>query len=235
MNAVGAHNQDFRTLYGLWPEVEGKRALDMGCGGGLYTRELAARGANVIGIDLDIEGLRRARSQEGGEKCHWVCADVRYLPFRDDCYSIAVCVEVLTHIENGERHKALAEVSRILKSQGAFYFSLHNRRRLSLASWLRLRRSSKVYRTPNLSVWPTIPSEAGSALMEVKLYPHPRCYYANFHSRFTHKFYTNHPHWARLLIQCEDILSRIPLLRRLAITFIWTATKGIDRTEGEVR
>jgi len=235
MNAIGAHNQDFRTLSGLWPEIEGKRALDMGCGSGLYTRELAARGANVIGVDLDIEGLRRARSQKGGDKCHWVCADVRYLPFRDDCYSMAVCVEVLTHIENEERRKALAEVSRILQSQGAFYFSLHNRRRLSLASWLRLRRASKVYHTPNLSVWPTTPNRAQSMLSDCRLRPHPRFYYANFHSRFTHNFYTNHPHWARLLIWCEDILSSLPLLRWLGITFIWTATKDIDRTEGTFR
>jgi ubiquinone/menaquinone biosynthesis C-methylase UbiE len=223
MNAIGAHNQDFRTLTGLWPEVEGTLALDMGCGTGLYTRELAARGAYVVGVDFDIEGVRRARSQEGGNRCHWICADVRYLPFRDNCFSLAVCVEVLTHIETGERRKALAEVSRMLKSKGAFYFSLHNRRRLSLASWLRLRRASKVYRTPNLSVWPTIPSEARSMLLDFKLFPQPRLYYANYHSRFTHNFYTKHPQWARLLIRCENILSHIPVMRRLAITFIWVA------------
>ena len=92
MNALGAHNQDFRTLAGLWPEVAGKHALDMGCGSGLYTRELAARGAHIVGVDLDVEGLRRARNQEGGDKCHWVCADARYLPFREECFSLAVCV-----------------------------------------------------------------------------------------------------------------------------------------------
>jgi ubiquinone/menaquinone biosynthesis C-methylase UbiE len=234
MNALGAHNQDFRTLAGLWPEVAGKHALDMGCGSGLYTRELAARGAHIVGVDLDVEGLRRARNQEGGDKCHWVCADARYLPFREECFSLAVCVEVLTHIETEERRKALVEVSRVLESKGTFFFSLHNCRRLTLASWLRLRRASKVYHTPNLSVWPTTPGRVRSMLSNCKLHLQSRLYYANFHSRFTHNFYSKHPQWARLLIQVEDGLSRIPLLRRLAITFIGAAKKDRERMEGEI-
>jgi hypothetical protein len=71
-------------------------------------------------------------------------------------------------------------------------------------------------------------------LSNCKLHLQSRLYYANFHSRFTHNFYSKHPQWARLLIQVEDGLSRIPLLRRLAITFIGAAKKDRERMEGEI-
>jgi SAM-dependent methyltransferase len=45
----------------LLPELAGKRVLDARCGSGETSRELAARGALVTGIDEDEEALAAAR------------------------------------------------------------------------------------------------------------------------------------------------------------------------------
>ncbi len=42
-------------------DLEGKTALDIGCNAGFYSFELAKRGANVLGIDLDPHYLRQAK------------------------------------------------------------------------------------------------------------------------------------------------------------------------------
>lgn len=50
----------------LCGEVDGLRVLDLGCGSGYFSRELARRGASVVGVDLSPEMIARAK-EEGGE------------------------------------------------------------------------------------------------------------------------------------------------------------------------
>ena len=47
-------------------EVNGGKVLDVGCGGGLLTEALAARGAKVTGIDLSEKALAVARLAPDG-------------------------------------------------------------------------------------------------------------------------------------------------------------------------
>lgn len=46
---------------GLIGDVHGKRVLDLGCGTGRYSLELAALGAQVIGVDISAEMIGEAR------------------------------------------------------------------------------------------------------------------------------------------------------------------------------
>jgi len=52
--------------------------IDLGCGSGRHTLELAARWprARVIGVDYSAEMLDRARRRDSGGRVEWVCADV---------------------------------------------------------------------------------------------------------------------------------------------------------------
>ncbi|MCA9847363.1 MAG: class I SAM-dependent methyltransferase [Dehalococcoidia bacterium] len=45
-------------------EVAGLRLLDVGCGSGYFSRQMASRGARVAGIDISAEMLRHARALE---------------------------------------------------------------------------------------------------------------------------------------------------------------------------
>jgi tRNA (mo5U34)-methyltransferase len=49
----------------LPPDLSGWRALDIGCNAGFYSFELARRGADVLGIDIDERYLAQARWARG--------------------------------------------------------------------------------------------------------------------------------------------------------------------------
>jgi SAM-dependent methyltransferase len=70
------------TILGLAGDVRGMRVLDLACGDGHYTRELARRGASVVGVDISPEMVRLAREAESrsplGIEYH--CADAASLP-----------------------------------------------------------------------------------------------------------------------------------------------------------
>ncbi len=52
----------WREIAASVPEdLGGRRALDIGCNAGFYSFQLAARGASVVGLDLDEHYLRQAR------------------------------------------------------------------------------------------------------------------------------------------------------------------------------
>ena len=223
---IGSHNQDFRKIPPLWRQIGGLRALDLGCGGGLYTCELAKRGARAVGLDLQMDNLVAARREAGEGKIFWVRGDATRLPFREGVFQLVVSAEVLTHLPPEMRQATFSEVHRVARAQAAVYLTLHNRARLSLSQWLRLRRARRVYETPNLKVWPTQPAEARRLAGQCGLESCPGLRYLNYHSRFTQRFYERHPWLARLLILAEAALSHLPLLRCLAITFLLQLKNG---------
>lgn len=68
-DAVGTELGDptAMTLVDLLGDVRGMRILDLACGHGRITRELARRGARVTGIDISVALLGRALSAEAQE------------------------------------------------------------------------------------------------------------------------------------------------------------------------
>lgn len=68
--------------------LEGALVLDLACGPGRHASELAARGARVVGIDLSLPLLRRARRDAvtGG----LVRGDMRSLPFAAATFDVVV-------------------------------------------------------------------------------------------------------------------------------------------------
>ncbi|MFF1343955.1 methyltransferase domain-containing protein [Streptomyces sp. NPDC058290] len=65
--AVSPYNARYGrpTVLGLLGDVSGLRVLDAGCGPGLYLSELAARGAEAVGIDQSADMVRLARERLG--------------------------------------------------------------------------------------------------------------------------------------------------------------------------
>jgi SAM-dependent methyltransferase len=219
----GSNNQDFRNIPAIWPDIQTRPVLDVGCGVGLYTRELARRGAVVAGIDLNVDSLREAK--KAGGKVHLVCADASHLPFRSDAFDMVVSIEVLSHIGPDIRRRVMADISRTMAVGGVAFYTLHNRRRLTLSRWMRLRGAQRVYHTSNLDVWPSVPEEGRAMVEESGLAVTSSVRYFNYHSRFTYGFFIRSPQLSKLVIAVEELLTRIPLLRRLAITFLLSATK----------
>ena len=69
-----------RPVLDLLAPLKGERILDLGCGDGVLTQEIAARGADVLGADLSEELLAAAAAK--GLKVQKV--DGHALPFEDE-------------------------------------------------------------------------------------------------------------------------------------------------------
>jgi SAM-dependent methyltransferase len=232
-NLIGANNQDFRTIPSLWPDLAGAWVLDIGAGSGLYAGELSRRGAIAVAVDLDRETLRMAIGGDGGGRRLSVCADAAALPFRDGVFDMALSIEVLTHISPQSRQQVFVGVCRVLKDGARAYYTLHSRLRMTLSRWARLRRARDMYPTDRLNVWPLHPSQAREALLASGMRTVPEVKYLNYHSRFSHAFNLEHPKSARVVIALEEVFSRLPVLRRLAITFLCIAEKAGTRGGGD--
>src|SRR4051812_49120790 len=64
---------------GLAAELDAHRILDLGCGTGLLTRELAIPGRNVTGVDPAAAMLAFARRQPGAGRVQWIEGDASAL------------------------------------------------------------------------------------------------------------------------------------------------------------
>ncbi len=56
--------RDWPTIFAALPSLHGQTVLDLGCGVGDLAAEFVARGARVIGVDMNQELLREARSRQ---------------------------------------------------------------------------------------------------------------------------------------------------------------------------
>ncbi|MEL6586766.1 MAG: bifunctional 2-polyprenyl-6-hydroxyphenol methylase/3-demethylubiquinol 3-O-methyltransferase UbiG [Pseudomonadota bacterium] len=105
----------------------GKRVLDLGCAGGFMAEALAAKGAQVTGIDPAVEAVAAARAHaaRGGFDIRYDVGVGEALPYGDGAFDHVVCVDVLEHV--ADLPQVLAEVARVLKPGGAFLYDTINR------------------------------------------------------------------------------------------------------------
>ena len=99
-----------RWLSALPPGV---RVLDAGCGEGVLVEEFAAR-LNIEGIDPNYSS-DRVRT-----------GSVTALPYDDNTFERAICLDVLEHLTYDEQPRALRELHRVLKPGGELLVSIPN-------------------------------------------------------------------------------------------------------------
>ena len=107
-------------------DLGGRLVLDAGCGGGLVARELAAVGANVVGIDRSLGSLGVARrAVEGRGRFGPAQGRLEQLPFMTGSFDAVVAADVLEHLP--DLPAAVAELARVLAPGGSFLFDTINR------------------------------------------------------------------------------------------------------------
>jgi SAM-dependent methyltransferase len=97
--------------------------LDLGCGNGLFLRELARRGhkAPLLGLDFSLPLLREAESTPGVEFREM---DLSRLSVISGQWSLITCFATLHHIPSPEiRLDILKAVRKLLKPDGRFILS----------------------------------------------------------------------------------------------------------------
>src|SRR5262249_32664700 len=106
---------------------EGKRALDIGCGGGFLAEEFARIGCLVTGIDPSAPSIAAAVShaRKMGLAVDYLTGVGEDLPFENGSFDIAYCCDTLEHVN--DLKKTLAETSRVLKKGGVYFYDTINR------------------------------------------------------------------------------------------------------------
>ena len=130
---------EFRPLHQINPlrlewidsiaAVNGKRVLDVGCGGGILSDAMARKGSNVLGIDLSAKALKVAQ-------LHALEADTRSVEYREIAaealatelpghFDVVTCMEMLEHVPDPA--SVVRACAALVKPGGWLFFSTINR------------------------------------------------------------------------------------------------------------
>ncbi len=116
--------------------LAGKRALDVGCGGGLLSEGMAQRGAHVTGIDMGEAPLAVARlhGMESGVNVDYQQITVEELAQDSEHagqYDVVTCLEMLEHVPDPA--SVIKACAAMLKPGGHLFVSTINRNPKSFA------------------------------------------------------------------------------------------------------
>ena len=89
--------------------------LDLGCGDGAVTAELAQDGVHVTGVDVSPVAIERARAAHPQIEFETAASD-EPLPFGDAAFDAVVCLNVLEHVADTQHF--LSEARRVLAPAG---------------------------------------------------------------------------------------------------------------------
>jgi 2-polyprenyl-6-hydroxyphenyl methylase/3-demethylubiquinone-9 3-methyltransferase len=130
---------EFRPLHQINPlrlnwmldiaAIDGKRVLDVGCGGGILADAMARRGADVLGIDLATKALRVAQ-------LHALEAQTPRVQYREisaealaaeqpQSFDVVTCMEMLEHVPDPS--SVVRACAQLVKPGGYVFFSTINR------------------------------------------------------------------------------------------------------------
>lgn len=114
----------FKTYEGIITEAN---LLDIGIGGGRTTQYLVSKAKNYTGIDYALEFVKHAKHK-------FPEADIRLMDardlssFKDNTFDfVNFSFNGIDYVDLKNRVKILNEVNRVLKPNGVFFFSTHNK------------------------------------------------------------------------------------------------------------
>lgn len=122
--------QEVDFIDGLMSHDHSLKILDVGCGPGRHSLELARRGFFPVGVDLSQRFLQIAKESAQSENLHsdWVRADARRLAFKNSFdWAICLCEGAFGIMDSDEGNQhVLSEVSASLKPGGKLLLNVLN-------------------------------------------------------------------------------------------------------------
>jgi SAM-dependent methyltransferase len=98
--------------------LDGSDVLDVGCGSGALVRELVARGARAVGLEVSEQQLGQARTTGIGR---FVVGRAEELPLPDGSLDAVMFMRSLHHVPEPAMIPALADARRVLRPGGLVY------------------------------------------------------------------------------------------------------------------
>lgn len=108
--------------------LQGKRLVDVGCGGGILSEAMAERGATVTGIDMADTPLAVARThaEDSGLEIEYLeCTAESLAAERPGQYDVVTCLEMLEHVPDPA--SVVAACASLCKPGGDLFFATINR------------------------------------------------------------------------------------------------------------
>jgi ubiquinone/menaquinone biosynthesis C-methylase UbiE len=102
----------------------GRRALELGCGTGVFLEQVARSGADLTGLDLSPDLLERTRARLAGvANVTLECGNAEQTPFADATFDAIYGSSILHHLD---LEHAVTEAARILRPGGRIAFAEPN-------------------------------------------------------------------------------------------------------------
>lgn len=109
--------------------VAGKRVLDAACGEGYGTALLGTVAQTIIGLDIDIATIDRARAlYADGKRVRFIPSSCTGLPLPSASIDVVVCFETIEHVAAADQLAMLIEFARVLTPDGLLLVSSPNKR-----------------------------------------------------------------------------------------------------------
>jgi SAM-dependent methyltransferase len=116
---------EWPALKRLLPDFKGKRVLDLGCGYGWHCRYAAENGAvSVVGIDLSIKMLEKARSFTTDSRIYYQNTSIEDLEFGPGSFDIVLSSLAIHYVSDFSG--LCKKIYSLLSLQGIFIFSVEH-------------------------------------------------------------------------------------------------------------
>jgi 2-polyprenyl-6-hydroxyphenyl methylase/3-demethylubiquinone-9 3-methyltransferase len=131
-------NSEFKPLHAINPlrlgwiksfvNLEGKKVVDIGCGGGILAESISQSGADTTGIDLSEKALKVAElhALEVGANLTYRSISAEELAEEQaEQYDVVTCMEMLEHVP--DPMSVVRACANLCKPGGTLFFSTLNR------------------------------------------------------------------------------------------------------------
>lgn len=126
----GEHEITHRDIWQRWLEIEHikaflnrkARAIDIGCGNGYTTRQVAPLVKEIVGVDYSGAMIARARAASPGITFE-VCDVLKLKPVDHGTFDIAISERCLINLTSWEdQRRAIRNIASVIKEGGLFLF-----------------------------------------------------------------------------------------------------------------
>lgn len=116
---------EWHQMNAMFPDLTGKRVLDLGCGYGWHCKYAAGQGAaSVLGLDLSEKMIRTARAKNAGDNITYQVCDLRTYSYPAEHFDFVLSNLALHYIADLDR--IYASVYRTLTPDGIFLFNIEH-------------------------------------------------------------------------------------------------------------
>ncbi|TQV76873.1 bifunctional 2-polyprenyl-6-hydroxyphenol methylase/3-demethylubiquinol 3-O-methyltransferase UbiG [Aliikangiella marina] len=132
-------NSEFKPLHDINPlrldyinkhcgGLQGKKVIDIGCGGGILSDSMAEKGAEVTGIDMGEAPLSVAKLHqlESGQSVEYVHSTAEEMAEKHPAtFDVVTCMEMIEHVPDPS--SIIRACAQLVKPGGHVFFSTINR------------------------------------------------------------------------------------------------------------